>query len=72
MFSPELKRQIADAVKGILLETHHPELPEHTINFLLHVDGKEMWSWANICNNEAKIVHVPESLVKNTTVTSSD
>ena len=53
MFSIAQKRQIADAVQKILRETNHPELPASEIQFLLHVDGAESWSWADIRNNGA-------------------
>jgi len=53
MFSVRQKREIADAVQKILRETAHPELPEGEISFLLHVDGAESWSWADIRNNGA-------------------
>jgi hypothetical protein len=53
MFSVKQKRQIADAVQQILRETSHPELPTGEINFHLHVDGAENWSWADIKNNGA-------------------
>jgi len=53
MFSVKQKRQIADAVQQILRETNHPELPAGEINFHLHVDGAESWSWADIKNNGA-------------------
>ncbi len=53
MFSIQQKRQISDAVQKILRETNHPELPEGEISFDLHVNGKEVWSWADIKNNGA-------------------
>jgi hypothetical protein len=53
MFSVQQKRQIADAVQQILRQTNHPELPAGEIQFRLHVDGAESWSWADICNNGA-------------------
>ena len=53
MFSVQQKREIAEAVQQILRTTNHPELPEGEINFLLHVDGAESWSWADIRNNGA-------------------
>ena len=53
MFSIAQKRQIADAVQRILRETNHSELPESEIQFSLHVDGAESWSWADIRNNGA-------------------
>lgn len=54
MFSVDQKRKIADAVHRILRDTE-PELPPRgqPIRFLLHVDGAESWSWADIQNNEA-------------------
>lgn len=51
MFSPDIKRMIAEKVQKILQETRHPELPKGEVNFILHVDGAEGWSWANIRNN---------------------
>lgn len=53
MFSTRQKREIADAVQKILRDTNHPELPSGEIRFLLHVDGAEAWSWADIQNNGA-------------------
>ena len=53
MFSVRLKRLIADKVQAILRETTHPELPDGEISFMLHVDGAEPWSWADIRNNGA-------------------
>jgi hypothetical protein len=53
MFSVRQKREIADAVQKILRDTGHPELPASEINFLLHVDGAQSWSWADIRNNGA-------------------
>ena len=51
MFSTQQKREISDAVQKILRATNHPELPAGEINFALHVDGAETWSWADILNN---------------------
>lgn len=53
MFSVQQKRAIAEAVQRVLRETNHPELPTGEISFLLHVDGAEAWSWADIRNNGA-------------------
>jgi len=53
MFSVRQKREIADKVQAILRETEHPELPPGEIQFSLHVDGAESWSWADIRNNGA-------------------
>jgi len=51
MFSVKQKREISDAIQKILRDTNHPELPEDEIQFKLHVDGAEPWSWADIQNN---------------------
>jgi hypothetical protein len=51
MFSVAEKRQISEAVQAVLRATGHPELPDEEIRFILHVDGAESWSWANITNN---------------------
>jgi len=53
MFSVKQKRDIAEAVQKVLRATGHPELPVGEIQFLLHVDGAESWSWADIRNNGA-------------------
>ena len=53
MFSVRQKREISDAVQKILQDTKHPELPDGEITFLLQVEGKMMYSWAEIKNNGA-------------------
>lgn len=53
MFSVRQKREIADAVQKLLRATNHPELPQGEIQFALHVQGAEPWSWADIRNNGA-------------------
>ena len=55
MFSLREKRMIAEEVQKILRDTDHPELPPkgQEIQFHLHVDGAETWSWADIRNNGA-------------------
>lgn len=53
MFSIRQKREIAEAVQKILRKTNHPELPKGEIQFQLHVEGAEDWSWAIIQNNGA-------------------
>ena len=55
MFSINQKRSIAEAVQGVLRDTRHPELPAGEIQFTLHVDGAERWSWADIQNNGAVV-----------------
>jgi len=70
MFSTEEKIKIALKVQEVLQKTNHPELNKDgkEINFLLHVDGEEGWSWANIQNNANRYGHVPMELIRNTTV----
>jgi len=53
MFSVDEKRRIADKVQKILRDTEHPELPTAEIQFCLHIEGAEPWSWADIRNNGA-------------------
>jgi len=69
MFSNELKAEIAEKIQAVLQEVDHKELQSdgQEINFLLHIDGKEGWSWANIQNNGNRYGHVPMELIKNTT-----
>jgi len=53
MFSVEQKQKISESIQGILRATKHPELPlKSEIQFQIHVDGAESWSWADITNNE--------------------
>ena len=64
MFSVRQKREISEAVQTILRNTNHPELPkEGEIKFVLHVEGKELWSWADIMNNGN--VFLPEINIHN-------
>jgi len=55
MFSAKEKQMIAAAVEKVLLEIDHPEMPKERPSFKLHVDGKEMWSWADIEPLDLKI-----------------
>jgi len=68
MFSPQLKKEISDKVQAILQEITHDELPKGEINFILHVDGAEDWSWANIRNEAKKGEGVPSMLTQNLSV----
>ena len=70
MFSSDLKRMISNKVQTILKETGHPEIPGIEIQFLLHVDGIDNDSWANITNNKpaAENEKVPMDLCRNRTV----
>jgi len=53
MFSIKQKREISKKVQEILRQTGHPELPRGEIQFHLHVEGAQDWSWADIKNNNA-------------------
>ena len=53
MFSIRQKRDISDKIQKILRDTNHPELPKEEIQFKLHVDGAQSYSWADIQNNGA-------------------
>ena len=51
MFSVQQKRDIAEGIQKLLRDTDHPELPSGEIQFGIHVNGAELWSWADIRNN---------------------
>jgi len=68
MLSPKTKHMIAEKVQQILKDIRDSELPEGEISFLLHVDGTESWSWANIHNNGVDVQKVPISLTMNQSV----
>ncbi len=51
MFSLKEKQYIASRIEKILLELNHPELPRKQLEFHLHVEGREAWSWADIKPN---------------------
>lgn len=53
MFSIRQKREISEKIQKILRETNHPELSKTEIQFNIHIDGAEDWSWADIKNNGA-------------------
>ena len=51
MFSTEEKQHIASEIEKLLLSLNHREMPKDKPVFHLHVDGKEVWSWADIKPN---------------------
>lgn len=53
MFSVRQKREISELIQKILHDTKHPELPKSEIQFNIHIEGAEQWSWADIKNNGA-------------------
>lgn len=61
MFSREDKKKIAEAVEKVLLEIDHPEMPKEKPMFMLHVNGKEYWSWADIKPNWTYEEEKPET-----------
>lgn len=68
MFSTELKVYISREVSKILDNIPHVELPKGEVHFILHVDGAEGWSWANIRNESDRDLPVPDVLIQNLTV----
>lgn len=68
MFSPKVKKEIAEKVQSILQQINDDELPSGEIQFILHVDGAEGWSWANIRNQSARDMRVPDELIQNLSV----
>ena len=68
MFTQQQKQSISNLVQAILKETACDELPSGEINFILHVDGAEDWSWANIRNESARDIPVPDEIVENLSV----
>jgi hypothetical protein len=68
VFTLKTKQAIANAVQEILRQVKDDELPTGEVQFLLHVDGAEDWSWANIRNNNAENKNAPIALQQNLTV----
>lgn len=48
MFSIEEKTYIARKIEELLLSLNHSEMRKDKVEFKLHVDGAEDWSWADI------------------------
>jgi hypothetical protein len=53
MFSRAEKQRIAKVVEEVIREIDHPEMDNENIRFLLHVQGREDWSYADIRENSA-------------------
>ena len=51
MFSIKEKQHIAQVVEDTIRGFNHPEMDNSKIEFSLHVDGKEKWSFADITPN---------------------
>ena len=67
MLSTKNKIALAEAIQAMLQTIKDDELPEGEINFILHIDGKEGWSWANIRNSSHRELPVPSVLIQNLT-----
>lgn len=67
MLSTKVKQYISKEVQRVLQSIHDDELPNGEIHFILHVDGSEDWSWANIRNESDKDLSVPHNLIRNIT-----
>ena len=65
MFSQDEKKKIAKAIESVLLEINHPEMPKEKPKFLLHVDGMESWSWADIEPNWKYETERPKTTIWN-------
>lgn len=66
MLSTYQKRVLARKVQDLLQEIDDDELPlQGEIHFILHIDGAEDWSWANIRNEQDKLLPVPNELIGN-------
>lgn len=65
MIKPKIKQEISDFIQEILQEVDDDELPKGEISFILHIDGREGWSWANIRNDYDKHKPVPEGIKRN-------
>lgn len=68
MLSIKAKQEISERIQVLLHEIVDDELPIGEIQFILHVDGKESWSWTNIRNLSAKNNSVPNDIIKNLSV----
>lgn len=51
MFSVKEKQHLAQIVEDAIKALNHPEMDNANVKFLLHVDGKESWSFADIHEN---------------------
>ena len=68
MLNIHVKKELVEVIQTLLQNVNDSELPDGEISFILHVDGAEGWSWANIRNAADKNVEVPDCLVTNLTV----
>lgn len=59
MFSVAEKRHLAEVVEKAIRDLNHPEMDNDNIRFLLHVDGRESWSFADIHQNSLPVESAP-------------
>ena len=67
MLRPDVKEKISKAVQEILQLIDDYELPKGEIPFILHIDGEDPISWANIRNMSDRQKPVPVELIQNHT-----
>ena len=72
MLSGEMKREIAEFIQELLQDVDDPEMARGEISFLLHIDGNEISSWANIRNVRERHIPAPENLCKNMSLSRED
>lgn len=48
MFSREEKIKISKAIESVLKEINHPEMDITNIKFNIHIEGEQLWSFADI------------------------
>ena len=68
MLDSSTKEYISKKVQAILQSISDSELPSGEISFILHIDGQNDWSWANIRNMSDRDFEVPDVLVDNLTI----
>lgn len=65
MLASQVKKELSEKIQALLQEVSDSELPKGEISFILHIDGAESWSWANIRNYGDKDVRVPSNIDRN-------
>ena len=65
MLARQIKKELSEKIQALLQEVNDSELPKGEISFILHIDGAEDWSWANIRNYNEKDTPVPNIIDRN-------
>lgn len=65
MLSNAIKQELSELIQEFLQDIDDHELPEGEISFLLHIDGRQRHSWANIRNMSEKHIDPPTNLCLN-------